>query len=154
LFAFDWATASDYATVGEFVMTAIILIGTLYAAWLALPKLFNHARVIYERDFYKNEVKMLKDLVEPMKAAAEMLSSVDQRLSDMERVQIVSIRYIADLLVFIQVEDPTQPIPELPPELRDDVLEALKERQKHRADSLTRGPLDSSGPPYYAGSAT
>lgn len=151
MFAIDWPFAADVTTVLACVFDGVMAIALIYGAWHGIPKLFNHARILTERNTYREEVRMLTSLLQPMAHQTELLAAIDQRLADMERVQIVSIRYIADLLVFIQMGDPTVPIPQLPPELRDEVLEALKERQQHRND--VRGPSDSAGPPHYAGAA-
>lgn len=146
VFAFDWPFAADVTTVVACVCDIVMAVALVFGAWHGLPKLFNHARVLYERNFYKDEVRMLKEFIDPMKSATELLSTIDGRLAEMERVQIVSIRYIADLLVFIQMGDPTAQIPPLPPELRDEVLDALRDRQSVRANLHTDAAGNAEAP--------
>ena len=117
-------------TLTKMAVEAVLAIIALAGAVASSPLLVSKARLIRERDAAVKEADALRTVVGAFQISMNVLDHLRAEVLEMRAVQIVSTRYVADLVTYIRAGGSAEAMPEIPPELRDDVLEALRARAR------------------------
>ena len=128
----------------KMAVEAVLAIIALAGAVASSPLLVSKARLIRERDAAVKEADALRAVVGAFQISMNVLDHLRAEVLEMRAVQIVSTRYVVDLVTYIRAGGSAEAMPEIPAELRDDVLEALRARARdaHRvAQSATPGTV-------------
>jgi hypothetical protein len=112
--------------VVEAVLAVIALAGVIASS----PLLVSKARLIRERDAATKEADALRDVVAAFQAGLGALDRLRAEVLEIRAVQIISTRYVVDLVTYIRTGGSADGMPAIPAELRDDVLEALRDRAR------------------------
>jgi hypothetical protein len=112
--------------LAEAVLAVIALAGTIAAS----PLLVSKARLIRERDVAVKEADALRDVVGAFQISMTVLDRLRAEVLEIRAVQIISTRYVCDLVTYIRGGGSAENMPAIPVELRDDVLGALRDRAR------------------------
>lgn len=132
-----WKTAAE-------AMLATIAAGT---AILASPFAISKGRLIQERDLARADVVRLSATINALSVGADGLSSLAKEVGDLrnhvksleaviknlEAIQVVSARYIGELVMHIRDSGIEKTMPLVPPEISDDVVTQIRSREAQRA---------------------
>jgi hypothetical protein len=110
----------------EAVLATIALAGVIASS----PLLVSKARLIRERDAAVKEADALRDVVGAFQVSMNVLDRLRAEVLEMRTVQIIATRYVGDLVTYIRAGGSADAMPEIPAELRDDVLEELRDRAR------------------------
>ena len=111
----------------EAVLAIIALAGVIASS----PLLVSKERLIRERDAATKEADALRDVVGAFQASMNVLDRLRAEVLEVRTVQIISTRYVVDLVTYIRGGGSADAMPAIPAELRDDVLEALRAAAGH-----------------------
>ena len=115
-------------TLTKMAVEAALAIIALAGAIASSPLLVSKARLIRERDAATKEADALRGVVGASQISMNVLDHLRAEVLEMRAVQIVSTRYVGDLVTYIRAGGSAEAMPEIPAELRDDILEALRDR--------------------------
>ena len=113
----------------EVALAIIALAGVVASS----PLLVSKARLIRERDDARKDADSLRDIVGAFQMGLSALAHLRDEVREIRAVQIVSTRYVVDLMTYIRGGGNVAGMPQIPAELRDDVLEELR----HRAPAVS-----------------
>jgi hypothetical protein len=108
----------------EVALAVIALAGIVASS----PLLVSKARLIRERDEARKDADSLRDIVGAFQMGLGALDHLRDEVREIRAVQIVATRYVVDLMTYIRDGGSPAAIPPIPPELRDEVLEELRNR--------------------------
>jgi hypothetical protein len=108
----------------EVALSVIALAGIIASS----PLLVSKARLIRERDDARKEADSLRDVVAAFEMGLRALDHLRDEVEEIRAVQIISTRYIVDLVAHIRDGKSAESMPGIPAELRDDVLDVLRHR--------------------------
>ena len=117
-------------TLTKMAVEAVLAIIALAGAIASSPLLVSKARLIRERDAATKEADALRGVVGAFQISMNVLDHLRAEVLEMRAVQIISTRYIGDLVTYIRAGGGAEAMPEIPAELRDDVLESLRDRAR------------------------
>ncbi len=117
-------------TFTKMAVEAVLAIIALAGAIASSPLLVSKARLIRERDAAVKEADALRDVVGAFQVSMNVLDRLRAEVLDMRTVQIIATRYVVDLVTYIRAGGNAAGMPEIPVELRDDVLEELRGRAR------------------------
>ena len=125
-------TAADVQplTVTKMLIEAVLAIIALAGVIASSPLLVSKARLIRERDAATKEADSLRDVVAAFQTGLNALDRLRAEVLEIRAVQIISTRYVVDLVTYIRAGGSADGMPAIPAELRDDVLEALRDRAR------------------------
>jgi hypothetical protein len=121
---------SPSLTAVKMLAEAALAIVALAGVIAASPLLVSKARLIRERDVAVKEADALRDVVGAFQISMTVLDRLRAEVLDIRAVQIISTRYISDLVTYIRGGGSAEDMPAIPVELRDDVLGALRHRAR------------------------
>jgi hypothetical protein len=119
-------TVTAVKMLAEAALAIVALAGVIAAS----PLLVSKARLIRERDVAVKEADALRDVVGAFQISMTVLDRLRAEVLDIRAVQIISTRYISDLVTYIRGGGSAEDMPAIPVELRDDVLGALRDRAR------------------------
>jgi hypothetical protein len=119
-------TLTAVKMLAEAALAIVALAGVIAAS----PLLVSKARLIRERDVAVKEADALRDVVGAFQISMTVLDRLRAEVLDIRAVQIISTRYISDLVTYIRGGGSAEDMPDIPVELRDDVLGALRDRAR------------------------
>jgi hypothetical protein len=131
--------------LAEIVLAIIAIAGAVASS----PLLVSKARLIRERDEARKEADELRGVVAAFEMGLRALDHLRSEVDEIRAVQIISTRYIVDLVAHIREGGGQESMPRIPAELRDDVLDVLRHRA-HAHSSSTPAPFH---PPPAGGGA-
>jgi hypothetical protein len=108
----------------EVVLAIIALAGVVASS----PLLVSKARLIRERDEARKDADSLRDIVAAFQTGLSALDHLRDEVREVRAVQIVATRYVVDLMTHIGNGGTVAGMPQIPAELRDEVLEELRRR--------------------------
>ena len=108
----------------EIVIAIIAVAGTIASS----PLLVSKARLIRERDDARREADELRGVVAAFEMGLRALDHLRSEVDEIRAVQIISTRYIVELVAHIRDGGTPDGMPLIPAELRDDVLDVLRHR--------------------------
>jgi hypothetical protein len=109
---------------------AALAVIALITIIVSSPMLVSKARLIAERNQARAEADSLRDAVAAFQIGLGALDRLRAEVLEVRAVQIISTRFVADLVGFIRTGGAADNMPTIPAELRDDVLEALRDRAR------------------------
>jgi hypothetical protein len=112
--------------LADAALTVIALAGVIAAS----PLLVSKARLIRERDAAVKEADALRDIVGAFQMSLTGLDRLRAEVLEIRAVQIISTRYVGDLVTYIRGGGSGEGMPAIPADLRDDVLEELRNRAR------------------------
>jgi hypothetical protein len=123
-------TAADVQpfTLAKLGVEAVLAIIALAGVIASSPLLVSKAHLIRERDAATKEADALRDAVGAFQVSLGVLDRLSAEVLEMRTVQIIATRYVVDLVTYIRAGGSAEGMPAIPAELRDDVLEALRDR--------------------------
>jgi alkylhydroperoxidase family enzyme len=113
-------------TLTKLLVEVVIAIIALAGMVAASPLLVSKARLLRERDEARREADSLRDLVAAFETGLSALDHLREEVVEIRAVQIISTRYVADLVAHIRDGRSAETMPEIPAELRDEVLDVLR----------------------------
>ncbi len=116
----------------EAVLAVIALAGVIASS----PLLVSKARLIRERDEASKEADSLRSAVGAFEIGLRALDHLREEVQEIRAVQIISTRYVVDLIAHIRDGGGGESMPAIPAELHDDVLAMLRARS-HAAPTAT-----------------
>jgi hypothetical protein len=119
-------TLAAVKMLAEAALAIVALAGVIAAS----PLLVSKARLIRERDVAVKEADALRDVVGAFQISMTVLDRLRAEVLDIRALQIISTRYISDLVTYIRGGGSAEDMPTIPVELRDDVLGALRDRAR------------------------
>jgi hypothetical protein len=110
------------------------------------PLLVSKARLIRERDAARKEADDLRGVVAAFEMGLRALDHLRSEVDEIRAVQIISTRYIVELVAHIRDGGNPDEMPGIPAELRDDVLDVLRHRTNiaHARASSEHGAAHTS----------
>ena len=120
----------------EAALAVIALAGIIASS----PLLVSKARLIRERDQATKEADSLRDVVGAFQIGLGALDRLRAEVLEIRAVQIISTRYVVDLVAFIRDQRSADEMPPIPAELRDDVLTALRDRAREAQRAAGHAP--------------
>jgi hypothetical protein len=117
----------------EVVLAIIALAGIVASS----PLLVSKARLVRERDDARKDADSLRDIVGAFQMGLSALDHLRDEVREIRAVQIVATRYVVDLMTYIRDGGSAAAMPQIPAELRDEVLEELR----HRAPAVVARPI-------------
>jgi hypothetical protein len=122
--------------LAEAALAVIALAGVVASS----PLLVSKARLIRERDQAAKEADSLRDVVGAFQIGLGALDRLRAEVLEIRTVQIISTRYVVDLVAYIRGGGTADAMPPIPPELRDDVLAALRDRARDAQRTAPTSP--------------
>jgi hypothetical protein len=117
-------------TLAKMLAEAALAVIALAGVIAASPLLVSKARLIRERDDAAKEADALRDVVGAFQVSLTVLDRLRAEVLEIRAVQIIATRYVGDLVAYIRGGGSADGMPAIPAELRDDVLEALRDRAR------------------------
>lgn len=112
----------------KLVVEAVLAIIALAGIIASSPLLVSKARLIRERDEATKEADALRDVVAAFQTGLGVLHHLREEVTEIRAVQIISTRYVVDLMEHIRAGGNADTMPAVPAELRDEVLDAIRHR--------------------------
>jgi hypothetical protein len=115
-------------SVTKLVVEAVLAIVARAGIIAGSPLLVSKARLIRERDEAAKEADALRDVVAAFQTGLLVLHHLREEVTEIRAVQIISTRYVVDLMEHIRSGGNADTMPAVPAELRDEVLDAIRRR--------------------------
>ncbi|HEY0383505.1 MAG TPA: hypothetical protein VGC72_15045 [Candidatus Elarobacter sp.] len=123
-------------TVTKLLVEAVLAVIALAGIVASSPLLVSKARLIRERNEASTEASSLRSAVGAFEIGLRALDHLREEVQEIRAVQIISTRYVVDLIAHIRDGGSAETMPMIPVELRDDVLAMLRARP-HAARAAT-----------------
>jgi hypothetical protein len=104
----------------------LALIVTLGLTYVFLPRAVASVRITFAERRARVAEAALSDLSAGIEALTTQVAGLRSDVAQLRKTQVVSTRYIAQLVLFIRSRKPVDAMPPLPDEISDDVLAEIR----------------------------
>ena len=129
----DLNTASNWA---QLLSGALCVAVFAWGIIVGAQRLFQVRRITQDRDDWRTRAEAQEKIIQPLLRSAETLETLASgmlalrgEVNELRAVQIVTTRYIVDLVLHIRQEGVDENMPEIPREISDDVLAQIRARE-------------------------